>query len=78
MDWEFGISRCKLLHLQWISPEVLLHSTENYIQSLGTEHDGRQYEKKKVHLSISLYIYERPGHYAVQQKLTQLCKSAIL
>ena len=24
MDWEFGVSRCKLLHLEWISNEVLL------------------------------------------------------
>ena len=24
MDWEFGISRCKLLHLEWISNEILL------------------------------------------------------
>ena len=34
MDWEFGVSRCKLFHLEWISNEVLLHSTGNYIQSL--------------------------------------------
>ena len=31
MDWEFGISRCKLLHLVWINNEVLLYSTGNYI-----------------------------------------------
>ena len=24
IDWEFGVSRCKLLHLQWISNEILL------------------------------------------------------
>ena len=24
MDWEFGVSRCKLLHLEWISNEILL------------------------------------------------------
>ena len=41
MDWEFGVSRCKLLHLEWISNEVLLYSTGNAIQSLGIEHDGR-------------------------------------
>ena len=29
MAWEFGISRCKLLHLEWISNEVLLCSTGN-------------------------------------------------
>ena len=34
MDWEFGISGRKLLHLEWISNEVLLYSTGKYIQSL--------------------------------------------
>ena len=41
MDWEFGVSRCKLLYLEWISNEVLLYSTGNYSQSLGIDHDGR-------------------------------------
>ena len=41
MDWEFGASRCKLLHLEWISNEVLLYSAGNYIQVLGIDHDGR-------------------------------------
>ena len=39
-DWEFGVSRCTLLHLEWISSEVLLYCIENYIQSLVTEQDG--------------------------------------
>ena len=25
MDGEFGVSRCKLLHLEWISNEILLY-----------------------------------------------------
>ena len=41
MDGEFGGSRCKLLHLEWTSNEVLLHSTGDYKQSLGVELDGR-------------------------------------
>ena len=41
MDQEFGVSRCKLLHLECISDEVLLYSKGNYIQSLGTEPEGR-------------------------------------
>ena len=41
VDWEFGVSKCKLLHLQRISNEILLFNTGNYIQSLGTDHDGR-------------------------------------
>ena len=48
MDWEFGISRCKLLHLQWIGNESLLCSTGNCIQSLEMENDGGYCEKKNV------------------------------
>ena len=31
MAWEFGVSKGKLLHLEWISNEILLYSTGNYI-----------------------------------------------
>ena len=31
MDGEFGVSRCKLLPLEWISNEILLYSTGKYI-----------------------------------------------
>ena len=31
MDWELGVVRCKLLHFEWISNEILLYSTGNYI-----------------------------------------------
>ena len=41
MDGEFGVSRCKLLHLDWISNKVLLYSTGNHIQSLVIEHNRR-------------------------------------
>ena len=27
MDWEFEISRCKLLHIAWINNKDLLYST---------------------------------------------------
>ena len=42
MDWEFGVNRCKLLPLEWISNEILLYSTGNYIWSLMMEHDVGQ------------------------------------
>ena len=32
VDWEFGISRCKLLHKGWMNNKVLLYNTGNYIQ----------------------------------------------
>ena len=41
MHGEFGVGRCKLLCLEWIISEVLLYSTENYIQPLGVEYRGR-------------------------------------
>ena len=31
MDWEFGVGRCKLLHLERRNEKVLLHSTGNSI-----------------------------------------------
>ena len=45
MGWEFGVSRCKLLHLEWISNGFLLYSTGNYIQSLEIKDDGRWMRK---------------------------------
>ena len=31
--WEFGVGRCKQLHLEFINNKVLLYSTGNYIQA---------------------------------------------
>ena len=39
MDWEFGVSRYKLLHLAWINNKVQLCSTGNYIQYPVINHD---------------------------------------
>ena len=41
MDGGFGLSICKLLHLEWICNGILLYGTGNYVQSLGLEHSGR-------------------------------------
>ena len=32
MDWEVGISRCKLVYIGWINNKVLLSGAGNYIQ----------------------------------------------
>ena len=34
MDWESGVNKCKLLPLEWISNEILLYGTGNYISHL--------------------------------------------
>ena len=43
MDWEFGMSRCKLLYIGWINNKVLLYSTETYIQYPVTNHHRKEY-----------------------------------
>ena len=49
MEWEAGVSRCKLSCIGWRS-KVLPYSTENYIQYPMINHIGKEYETK-------MYIY---------------------
>ena len=70
MEWE--VSGCKLLYIERINNKVLLYSTENYIQYPMINHRGKEYQKR-------MYIYVcMMNHFAIQQKLTQRCKSTIL
>ena len=46
VDGEFGVSRCKLLPLEWMDNEVLLQST---VQPLVMERDERFYKKESVY-----------------------------
>ena len=55
-EWEFGISRCKLVYIGWINNKVLLYSTGNYIQYPVINHNGKEYEKEYIYIHI--YIYE--------------------
>ena len=56
MDRELGISRCKLLHIEWINNKVLLYSTGNYIQHTVINHNGKEYEKEYIEVN----------HFAIQ------------
>ena len=38
---EFGVSRCKLLHLEWIH-KILLESTD-FVQNPVINHHGKEY-----------------------------------
>ena len=61
MDWEFGVSRCKLLDIEWINNKVLLYSTGNYIQYPVINQNGKEYEKECVCVCVCMcvcvYIY---------------------
>ena len=52
MDWEFGIGRRKLLHLEWINNKVPLYTTGNYIQSPGINQNGKKYRKRMYIFTI--------------------------
>ena len=52
MDWEFEISRGKLLYIGEINSKVLLYSTGNNIQYLVINHNGKEYEKE----SVGMYV----------------------
>ena len=43
-DWEFGISRGKLLFIGW------KNNTGNYIQYPVTNHKGKDYEKEYIYV----------------------------
>ena len=49
-DWEFGISRCQLLYIEWINRKVLLYSTGTHIQYLVINHNGKEYEKEYIYV----------------------------
>ena len=51
MDQEFGISRCKLLYIEWINNKVLVCNTRNYIQYPVISHN-RKDMKKNIYICM--------------------------
>ena len=50
MEWETGVSRCKLLYTEWIYNKVLLCSTEKYIQYPVINYN----DEKSMHNLVSM------------------------
>ena len=50
MNWEFGISRSKLLYGGQINNKVLLYSTGNYIQYPVINRNGKEYVKACIYM----------------------------
>ena len=57
MEWEVGVSRCKLLYIGWINNKVLLYSTGKYIQYPMINHNGKEYKKECIYIYIYIYMY---------------------
>ena len=53
VEWEVGVSRCKLLHVEWINNKVQLYNAEKYIQYTMRNHNGKEYKKKNVYICIT-------------------------
>ena len=58
IEWEFGVSTCKLLYIEWINNKVLLYNTGNYTQYPVINHNGKEYEKIYMYNWITL-LYSR-------------------
>ena len=56
--WEFGVSRCKLPHIEWIN-KVLLYSTGIYIQYPGINHMENNIKKNACMCITVTLLYSR-------------------
>ena len=57
MEWKFGISRCKLLQRERINNKVLRYSTGNHHQYPVINHNGKEYEKEYICVSVTEQSY---------------------
>ena len=52
MDWEFEISRWKVLYIRWINSKVLLYSTGNYIQCPVLNQNGKNMKNNYIYICV--------------------------
>ena len=58
VDWEFGVSRCKLVNIEWTNNKVLLHSTGSYIHNPVKTIMEKNIEKNiYIYIHTHIYIY---------------------
>ena len=53
-EGEVGISRCKLLYIDWINNRVLPYITVNYSQYPKINHNGKEYKNVYICITKSL------------------------
>ena len=73
LDWEFGISKCKLSYIGWIN-KILVYSTGNYINytTIACDKPWWKWTWKRMSTYINICITKSLW---LQQKLTQYIKS---
>ena len=70
MDGEFGVSRCKPWHLEWISNEAPLYSTGNYVRVLLGQNMLEDNMRKGMYICVYDWVtllYSRNWHNTVNQ-----------
>ena len=55
MEWEAGVSRCKLLYIEWINNRIQPYDTGDHIQYAVIKHNGKQYLFKRIYIYIYIY-----------------------
>ena len=70
MERELGVSRCKLLHIEWSEDKALLYSTRNYTQYPVVNPHGKEYRC----ITESL-CYTKEINTTLQINYTQLRKN---
>ena len=63
-EWEFTISRCKLLYIGWKNNEVLQYNTGNHTQYSVIHHCEKEHHKEYTYINKCIYIYKL-NHSAV-------------
>ena len=72
MNWEIGIDIYTLLCIKQVTSKNPLYSTGNSTQYSVMTYMGKESKKEWI------YVYVELIHFAVQQKVTQHCKSSML
>ena len=70
MDWELGVKRCRLLHLERIGNEILLCGAAIYLWSLMMKHEMWEKSMYSCICNCVTMLYSR--------KLTLQCKPCIM
>ena len=53
MEWEFGVSRCKFLYIEWINSKVLHYSRELYLYPM-INHNRKEHKRVCIYINESL------------------------
>ena len=72
IDWEFDMTRCKLVYREWINNKVLLYSIGNCIPYPVVNLHGKEYEKVYICITESLWCTAEMNTISSQLYLSKI------